>query len=118
MLLNSSYNLSHTETAAHCSAIMSECAKISVVIRSAVGKLVNVICFENSPDNLYPNPLIGSQCGPSEHTKRPTGRNSGHKGVLKGERLHLGTERAFHFLQQAFRRVLGCESSHVKSTTY
>lgn len=32
-------------------------------MQRAVGKPVNVVCFENGSDNLYPNPLIGSQCG-------------------------------------------------------
>lgn len=31
--------------------------------KRTVGKPVNVMYFENGPDNLYPNPLIGSQYG-------------------------------------------------------
>lgn len=54
----------------------------------------------------------------SEHTKLLTGRNSGQKEALKGYHLHLGAECAFHYFEGAFKQVLGCESSHVKSTTY
>lgn len=31
--------------------------------KRTVGKPVNVMYFENGSDNLYPNPLIGSQYG-------------------------------------------------------
>ncbi len=43
--------------------IKLKCAKTRAVIQSAVGKPVNVRCFENGSDNLYPNPLTGSQYG-------------------------------------------------------
>lgn len=61
-----SNNLNNTlcsETAVPSIKIKLKCAKTRVVIQSAVGKPVNVMCFENGSDNLYPNPLIGSQCG-------------------------------------------------------
>lgn len=51
-----------SETAAPATTIMFKCAKMRLVIQSAVGKPVNVMCFENGSDNLFPNPLIGSQC--------------------------------------------------------
>lgn len=51
-----------SETAVLSTTITLTCAKTRVVIQSAVGKPVNVMCFENGSDNLYPNPLIGSQC--------------------------------------------------------
>lgn len=54
----------------------------------------------------------------SEHTKPLVGRNPGQKEALKGDHLHLGAECAFHYSEEAFKQVLGCESSHVKSTTY
>lgn len=54
----------------------------------------------------------------SEHTQLLTGRNSGQKGAFKGYHLHLGSECAFHDYKEAFKQVLGSESSHVKSTTY
>lgn len=89
------------------------------MIQSAVGKPVNVMCFENGSDNLYPNPLIGSQCGLQWTYKAAGWRELGTEGeALKGDHLHLGDERAFHYSEEAFKQVLGCESSHVKSTTY
>lgn len=53
-----------------------------------------------------------------EHTKPLAGGKSGRRKALKGDHLHLGDERAFHYSEEAFKQVLGCESSHVKSTTY
>lgn len=54
----------------------------------------------------------------SEHTKLLTGRKLGQKEALEGNHLHLGAECAFHYSEEAFKQVLGCESSRVKSTTY
>lgn len=54
----------------------------------------------------------------SEHTKPLVRRNPGQKEALKGDHLHLGAKCAFHYSEEAFKQVLGCESSHVKSTTY
>lgn len=90
-----------------------------LVILSAVGKPLNVMCFENGSDNLFPNPLIGSQCGLLRTYKAAlAGGSSGHRESLKRNHLHLGDERAFHYSKEAFKQVLGCESFHVKSITY
>lgn len=56
-----------------------------MVIQSAVGKPVNVMCFENGSDNLYPNPLIGSQCGsPVNIQSRWLEENQDGEKLLKG----------------------------------
>lgn len=66
-------------------------------------------------DKLYPNPLIGSQyCMLSQTYKSCSGveRSSQWGPSPPGPRVR------FSLLEDTFREVLGCESSHVKSSAY
>lgn len=78
------------ETAAPATTTKFKCANMRRAIQSAVGKPVNVMCFENSSDNLSPNPLIGSQCSLLRAHKAGAGEN-----LLEGSAYTWATRPPF-----------------------